>query len=320
MMTMWTVMRNIPGLMVILIASLFLLGGCGMGGRNRPALDEAPDIQPPPLTVRPVAKNQLSPRAALTWFDNRTTLDPALLNSVFYDRMVPLLQEKARRTRVLLPGETGYPEGLSGFRRDEFGRLDAFAMATFARQENFNAVVTGMVLDATVGSEVGGILLWKKPESRLRLLILVEIYSAETGTKLLNRTVEFETEISGATPEVGDALRPADMDLVGKGLEELAERVGKAAGGVLAELPWQGYVTNVVDDRITLSSNVESGLEPGNMLTLFDSKILDGDDGRKYFLPSHPVGRMQVTAVNDDRTEGVLLQGGEIGIYTFAVP
>jgi hypothetical protein len=167
---------------------------------------------------------------------------------------------------------------------------------------------------------VGGILLWKKPESRLRLLILVEIYSAETGTKLLNRTVEFETEISGAAPEVGDALRPADMDLVGKGLEELAERVGKAAGGVLAELPWQGYVTNVVDDRITLSSNVESGLEPGNMLTLFDSKILDGDDGRKYFLPSHPVGRMQVTAVNDDRTEGVLLQGGEIGIYTFAVP
>ncbi len=306
--------------MVLLIASTLILEGCRMGGRDRSALDVAPDIQAPPLTERSVGKKQLSPLAALTWFDNRTSLDSALLNSVFYERMVPLLKDKARRTRVLLPGETGYPEGLGGFRRDGFGRLDAFPMATFARQENINAVVTGMILDATVGSEVGGVLLWKKPENRLRLLILVEIYSAETGSKLLNRTIEFETEISSAAPEVGEALRPSDMDLVSEGLEELAERIGKSAGGVLAELPWQGYVTNVVDDRITLSSDAGSGLEPGHVLILFDSKILDGEDGRKYFLPSRPVGKMQVTDVNDDRAEGVLLQGGEIGIYTFAVP
>ncbi len=307
-------------LTLLMVLSLFIIG-CGAGKKVPEAADGSEaDLRVPPLPIRSVDRSRLNPRIALTWFENRTTLDPSLMDEVFYGRMIPLLQEKSGNTRIILPGDVAYPKGLDGFSRDAFGRLDAFGLAVFARQENFNAVVTGMVLDAAVSNELSGILLWKATEGRLRILLLVEVYSAETATKLFSRTFEYETEVSGKAPDSAEELRQADMPLVREALAELAEKIGKQVGDVLEDLPWRGYVANVVDDRITLSSAADSGLEPGNILGLYDSRVLNGLDGRKYFLPSDAIGRLQVTDVFEDRTEGVLLKGRQIGIYTFAAP
>lgn len=315
--------RNITTtvLPTLLIFLSLLIAGCG-AGRKAPEAAEGSNAEPrvSTLPIASVARNQLNPRIALTWFENRTTLASPLMDEVFYNRMIPLLQEKSGNTRVILPGDVAYPKGLDGFSRDAFGRLDAFGLAVFSRQENLNAVVTGMVLDAAVSNELSGILLWKATEGRLRILLLVEVYSAETATKLFSRTFEYETEVTGKAPDSTEELRKADMPLVREALGELAEKIGNQVGDVLEGLPWRGYVTNVVDDRITLSSGAESGLKPGNMLRLYDSRVLDGLDGRKYFLPSDAIGHMQVTGVFQDRTEGTLLQGRQIGIYTFAAP
>lgn len=314
--------ENITTVLLILLIFLSLfIAGCG-AGKKAPEAAEGSDaeLRIPPLPIESVDRNRLTPRIALAWFENRTTLAPSLMDEVFYGRMIPLLQEKSGNTRIILPDDVAYPKGLESFSRDAFGRLDAFGLAVFARQENLNAVVTGMVLDAAVSNELSGFLLWKAPEGRLRVLLLVEVYSAETATKLFSQTFEYEIEVSGKAPDSTEELRKTDMPLIRQALGELAEKIGKQVGDVLEDLPWRGYVTNIVDDRITLSSGAENGLEQGNILGLYDSRILDGLDGRKYFLPSDAIGRMQVTDVFEDRTEGVLLQGRQISIYTFAAP
>lgn len=305
-----------------MMLTFLIAAGCGSGKQPHAAgSDPDTEIRTPPLPVKPVARKGLKARAAMTRFDNRSSLDATLLDAVFYSRMVPLVQEEAGRTQVVLPGDPAYPAGLDGFTRDVYGRLDAFGLATVARQENLNAVVTGIVLDAAVVNELTGFLLWKETEGRLRILILVEVFGSETGTKLLSRTFEYETEVPGMTPEsTEEALRESDMPIVREALDELAEEIGESVGELLDELDWQGYVTNVVGDRLTLSSDAASGLAPGNILQLYDSRVLEGLDGRQFFLRSDPVGSMQVTDVFADRTEGVVLQGDGIGIYSFAVP
>ncbi|MFZ7128272.1 MAG: hypothetical protein ACOWWM_19120 [Desulfobacterales bacterium] len=303
-----------------LICTSLLAAGCGPGKKRAQPLDPSNDRLAPPLEIRPVGRKQLSPRIAFVPFENRTALDNSLLDQVFYDRLIPEMVKKADRTRVVLPGDVDFPAGIQAFGRDVYGRLDSFGLAVYARQQNLNAVVSGMVLDAAVSNELSGMLLWKRTEGRLRVLMLAEVYSAEGGTKLMSEVFEFEAEVPGMAPDAAGGLRDTDLPLVREGLAKLAGRIGKRVSGVISELPWQGYVTNVAGNRITLSSNSDSGLEPGNILMLYDSQVLDGLDGRKFFLPSDPVGRMQVTDVLADRVEGVLLQGSGVGIYSFAAP
>jgi hypothetical protein len=310
-----------PGTVALVwaLTVLALAAGCGSGAKQPPG-PPASEARTPPLPVEPIGRGQLQPRAAFVAFDNRTALDDSLLDTVFHGRMVEKARKEAGKTQLVLPGNAAYPSGLAGFSRDPFGRLDAFGLAAFARQENLNAVVSGMVLDASVTNELGGILLWKAPEGRLRLLLLVEIYSPATATKVFSRSFTYDAEVPGMAPDADGTLRESDLALLRKGLEELAEEIGEAVGETLADLPWQGFVTDLSGDRVTLSSDASSGLRPGHLLRLYDSRVMDGLDGRKFFLNDDPMGSMQVTEVAPDRVHGVLLQGEGIGIYTFAAP
>src|SRR5210317_2018947 len=88
-------------------------------------------------------------------------------------------------------------ENLSGFKELPMlpsGQVDNFSLAIIGRELGLNAVVTGSLDDIGMLDELRG-MVWKDTHHLIQILVSVEVYTTETGAKILDQSFSRRVEI-----------------------------------------------------------------------------------------------------------------------------
>ena len=268
-----------------------------------------------------IKKHKLQKKAAFIGFFSRSAGVDQTTKDYLDTHVWPVFKDRCDDNLTLLrQGDEGYPAALDSLVRDQFGRLNSFELTTVARFSGLNAIVAATIIDIRVASAISGILWYKSPEGQLRMTLLVEVFDAETGTKLLDRTYIREEEVEELEPGADEALRPEDRPVLQAILRDVAEDMGEHVCDTLDDLPWRAYVSGISGQRVSLSAGESAGLVPGNILKVFNSQIVDGLNNQQFFLTGEKVGRIQIIEVFPNRSEAWLIEGQGLRDYSVAIP
>ena len=191
--------------------------------------------------------------------------------------------------------------------------IDAYALTILGRQLGLNAVVTGSLEDIRVIDELQGILWTKDKEHLVLVFIRVEVFDTRTATKILDNTFDHRTEIDDSEFRMIQESEDIDLPKLNETLNRLLTDIGDSICDAIRDQPWDGYITKIDGDRYLVPSGTELGLEPGDILEVFDgSKIMEGLGGQRFFVPGLKIGEIEIVAITKDRLEAKLVSGEKI--------
>ena len=269
-------------------------------------------------TTQKIARNirfsddDLQRLAAIVGFENRSLYRAKDFAQLFRKGIPEYLNNECDDVTVPDLGTGEDVERLKGLPMLKSGRVDNFALATIGRQLGLNAVVTGSLDDIGLITETRGLIL-KDTLHSIQIMVSVEVYDTETGTKILdenfNRKVEIEELDYDLMRSEEKLILPDLNETVSDLLAEMGERICWA----IEDQPWNGFITSFADDKIMLSAGNMSGLKPGDQLEVFDNaRILKGRDGQQFFVHGKKIGEIKIVAVEPDRSEAVVVSDNGI--------
>ena len=250
--------------------------------------------------------------AAVVGFENKSLYRAEDFAQLFRKGIPEYLNNECDDVTVPDLGTGEDVERLKGLPMLKSGRVDNFALATIGRRLGLNAVVTGSLNDIGLITEKQGLIL-KDTLHSIQMLVSVQVYDTETGTKVLdenfNRKVEIEELDYDLMRSEERLILPDLNETVSDLLAEMGERICWA----IEDQPWNGFITSLAGDRIVLSAGDMSGLRPGDEFEVFDNtRILKGRDGQQFFVHGKKIGEIRIVAVESDRSEAVVISDNGI--------
>jgi hypothetical protein len=262
-------------------------------------------------TIR-FSDDDLQRLVAIVGFENRSVYRAKDFAQLFQKGIPEYLNNECDDVTVPNLGNSEDVERLKALPVLKSGRVDNFTLATMGRQLGLNAVVTGSLNDIGLISETQGLIL-KDTLHSIQILVSVEVYDTETGTKILdesfNRKVEIE-ELDYDLMRSEDKLILPDLN---ETISDLLAEMGERICWAIEDQPWNGFITAFTGDKIILSAGDMAGLKPGDELEVFDNtRILKGRDGQQFFVHGKKIGEIRIVAVKPDRSEAVVVSDNGI--------
>ncbi|MGD9181554.1 MAG: hypothetical protein PVG15_08775 [Desulfobacterales bacterium] len=262
-------------------------------------------------TIR-FSDDDLQRLVAIVGFENRSVYRAKDFAHLFQKGIPEYLNNECDDVTVPNLGNSEDVERLKALPVLKSGRVDNFTLATMGRQLGLNAVVTGSLNDIGLISETQGLIL-KDTLHSIQILVSVEVYDTETGTKILdesfNRKVEIE-ELDYDLMRSEDKLILPDLN---ETISDLLAEMGERICWAIEDQPWNGFITAFTGDKIILSAGDMAGLKPGDELEVFDNtRILKGRDGQQFFVHGKKIGEIRIVAVKPDRSEAVVVSDNGI--------
>jgi hypothetical protein len=172
------------------------------------------------------------------------------------------------------------------------GETDNYALAVIGRQLGINAVISGSLNNIRPKDEEQGILWTKDTHYLIEILVRAAVYDTQTATKTLDQSYTESMEIDEAQYRVIQEKGAYEEPQINAAMRQLVSEMGDQICEVLDEQNWNGFVAAVEDEKITISTGGPIGLEPGDVLEVFDSgQVLEGVDGQRFSRPQNGRGR-----------------------------
>ncbi|MDI6688775.1 MAG: FlgT C-terminal domain-containing protein [Desulfobacterales bacterium] len=290
---------------VIFLFSIFMIAGCSTYSSVKKSTKKI---------VRDItAVDDMKKKIAIYFFANHTPCTDQNLEELFQKNLAETINEACPDTLLVKPGDSECPDFLNRPLSMEAGRFDNLALAKAGRRLGMNAIVTGAFIDIKVYKEKQGFLWMKDDRNFLRVIISCEVYDIETGAEILDESFDYEVEIDETEFASIKAEKIKDTTALKDALSHIAEVMGEKICDTVDILPWKGYIVSTVNDKIIISSGRRAGLSRGDMLEVYESgKIIQGKDGRRFFLPGLKTGEIKITEVYPDDAHAVLITGDAI--------
>ena len=139
---------------------------------------------------------------------------------------------------------------------------------------------------------------------------MVEVYDTETGSKLLDENYIHEIEVEEMDAQTIREKKEINTPGILEAIEEIGEEMASNTCDVIGEEPWKGFIVAVNGDTVTLSSGQKAGLKTGQRLNVYSrGDIIEGKDGRRFFLPGMKTGEIKIVSVLADQSEAVSVSG-----------
>lgn len=259
------------------------------------------------------AVDDMKKKVAISFFANYTFCTGQNLEELFQKNLAETINRACSDILLIKPGDAECPDFLTRPLLRKTGRLDNLALAKAGRRLGLNAIITGAFIDIKVYKEKQGLLWFKDDENFLRVLISCEVYDIETGAKLFDESFDYEIRIDESEFASIKAKKVKETAALKNALEHVAEAMGEKICDIIGALPWKGYVVSIANDKIIISSGRRAGLLRGDILEVYESeKIIQGKDGRRFFLPGLKTGEIKITNVYPDKSRAVLVTGDKI--------
>ena len=255
----------------------------------------------------------LKKKVGIVLFENKTSFTDQDFEDVFHAHFVEAVKESCSDILLLKPGDEGYPDVFVTLPKKLSGRIDGLALAKTGRMLGLNAIVAGILTDIRDDEEERGVLWFKDSHRFIQVQAMAEIYDTETGAKLIDDSFVKEVDIEDLDAEVMESKKEADVTLVADAVGSLATDIGESICKAVKRQSWKGYVVSASGEKIILSSGEKVGLQPGDILEVYDSgKILHGMEDDQYFIPGPKTGEIKITVVYPESAEAVISSGEEI--------
>ena len=290
---------------ILFLVSIFMITGCSTYSSIKKSTKKiVNDITAP---------DDMKKKFAISFFANYTFCANQNLEELFQKNLAETINRACSDILLIKPGDAGCPDFLTRPLLRETGRLDNLALAKAGRRLGLNAIITGALIDIIAHKEKRGLLWFKDDKNFLRVLISCEVYDIETGAKFLDESFDYEVRIDESEFASIKAKKVKETAALKNALMHIAEAMGEKICDIIGVLPWKGYVVSIANDKIIISAGRRAGLLRGDILEVYENgKIIQGKDGRRFFLPGLKTGEIKITDVYPDKAQAVLVTGDKI--------
>ena len=300
--------NTMPTIQVSLLLALILMAITVTAGC---ATYDDRDPRPPKLSLPEFSNAGMIKKIALSLFDNRTQLRFEEIEQSFILPLNHRIKDRCSDIALYTPYDSGFPESLiEATLTTEKGTIDNIGISKAGRTMGLSAVITGRLDNISGFEREKGFWLFKENQHYEKIMIRVAMYDVETGAKFLSDTYSRELEISDTEFKALARGTVENSPIAMEAFKDLAEEIADDICEILDDTPWIGFVTQVDDRTVTLSSGAEAGLKPGKKLELYSSnKMLDNPNGNLFFVPGIKSGEIEITQVTPNSARARLLPG-----------
>lgn len=257
--------------------------------------------------------SDLKKTIALMPFENKTTFKDGGMDEKIIQNLTRAITSSCSNILVEKPGDSNYPEELTGLPRQMPGKIDNFDLAKIGRRFGLNGVVTGSVVNISPDNKKKGILWFKDTHYYVQVQISAQLYDTETAAKLLDESFVHEVEVDEADLESIQTESGIQASIIDEALKAIVDKMGEKICSAVVLQPWKGFIASINAHRIMINSGEKTGLKIGDLFDVFDSSgIFKGAGGQRFFIPGVKVGEIKITTVYPDKAEAILLSGKDI--------
>lgn len=270
-------------------------------------------------TTKKIARDLKSPdgdinkKIGIALFDNKTFYNNQRFEEFFFTNLASTIKEACSDILLVRSGDTGCPAFLTDLPVQPTGQLDNLALAKAGRQIGLNAIVTGSLVDIKAVKEEHGFLWFKSVSNIVQMQMVVEVYDTETAAKLLDEIFSCEIEVNEQEFELIKSKKAGGITGFKNAFMHIAGVAGEKICDTVAMQPWKGYVVSISGSKIIISSGRKSGLISGDILEVYaGEKIINGNNGQRFFVPGLKTGEIKITTVYSDKAEAVSISADDI--------
>jgi hypothetical protein len=219
---------------------------------------------------------------------------------LYFATLLERIGDKNSHVRLVTNQDEHFPVFMQAFTTDT-SPTDLTAITESARLQGYQGIISAAVLDIHAKAEENGILWWRKTRFYLSLAVSLDLYDPFSGSKIISRVETDTIKIDQMEYQQLSAGRAVPFEDLDDAVIGMADKVGGQAADALAEVPWKTVVTKVDGQDIELAGGEESGLAVGDSLIVFEGRRwMKGPNGEQFIVPGYKVGRIDVTAVEDN--------------------
>ena len=181
-----------------------------------------------------------------------------------------------------------------------------------SRNFGLNAIVMANVCDIFTKKETSGILWFRDKHDVMMLRVAVKVYDTESGAKIFDESFIRKTDIDEAASKKIISEKKVDQMVLAKILKDITKEAADKLSDVLTAQHWTGFLKSTDKEKIIISSGRNTGLKPGNLLEVYDTKTIKGYKDSKFIIIGNKTGMIQITEVSPDTSQAILVAGAKI--------
>ncbi len=278
---------------------------------KKPATIEIPEE--PILVAEEVAAGNLTTKIGIISVDQKQSFGGNDYNMVLNNYLARFSTEECKGITFLKLSKNNYPSvnNIQSIMAtdDPFNKI---SLLKTSRDIGLNAIVMATISDIFTEKETSGMLWFRDNHDVMRLRVMVEVYDTESGAKIFNESFIRKTDIDEAASKKFASEKKVDQTVVAKLLKEITKEAADKFSDVLKAQHWTGFLKSTDKENIIISSGRDTGLKPGNLLEVYDTKTIKGYNDSKFIIIGNKVGMIQITEVSPDTSQAVLVAGTKI--------